>query len=73
MKRVRYFAARCLVCLLAVAILQAWSTSVQASGEALEILDMESPSNHCILENRSPVGQVLLDWLDEVFAWRVLP
>lgn len=33
----------------------------------------EGAANHCILENRSLVGQVLFDWLDEVFAWRVLP
>lgn len=28
----------------------------------------EGASNHCIMENRSIVGQVLFDWLDEVFA-----
>jgi pimeloyl-ACP methyl ester carboxylesterase len=28
----------------------------------------EGASNHCIMENRSLVGQVLFDWLDEVFA-----
>ncbi len=28
----------------------------------------EGASNHCIMENRSVVGQVLFDWLDEVFA-----
>ncbi|GAB7021994.1 alpha/beta hydrolase [Salidesulfovibrio brasiliensis] len=27
----------------------------------------EGASNHCIMENRSLVGQVLFDWLDEVF------
>ena len=28
----------------------------------------EGASNHCLMENRSIVGQVLFDWLDEVFA-----
>jgi len=28
----------------------------------------EGASNHCIMENRSIVGQVLFDWLDEVFT-----
>jgi len=28
----------------------------------------EGASNHCVMENRSIVGQVLFDWLDEVFA-----
>ncbi len=27
----------------------------------------EGATNHCIMENRSVVGQVLFDWLDEVF------
>jgi len=27
----------------------------------------EGASNHCIMENRSLVGQVLFDWLDDVF------
>jgi hypothetical protein len=27
----------------------------------------EGASNHCIMENRSIVGQVLFDWLDDVF------
>ena len=27
----------------------------------------EGATNHCIMENRSIVGQVLFDWLDEVF------
>jgi len=27
----------------------------------------EGAANHCIMENRSLVGQVLFDWLDEVF------
>lgn len=27
----------------------------------------EGASNHCIMENRSIVGQVLFDWLDEMF------
>ncbi len=27
----------------------------------------EGASNHCVMENRSLVGQVLFDWLDEVF------
>jgi dienelactone hydrolase len=28
----------------------------------------EGASNHCVMENRSLIGQVLFDWLDEVFA-----
>jgi hypothetical protein len=28
----------------------------------------EGASNHCVMENRSLVSQVLFDWLDEVFA-----
>ena len=27
----------------------------------------EGATNHCIMENRSLVGQVVFDWLDEVF------
>jgi len=27
----------------------------------------EGATNHCIMENRSVVGQVLFDWLDEIF------
>jgi hypothetical protein len=27
----------------------------------------EGASNHCIMENRSIVGQVVFDWLDEIF------
>jgi hypothetical protein len=27
----------------------------------------EGATNHCVMENRSLVGQVLFDWLDEVF------
>jgi hypothetical protein len=27
----------------------------------------EGASNHCIMENRSLVGQVVFDWLDDVF------
>jgi len=27
----------------------------------------EGASNHCVMENRSIIGQVLFDWLDEVF------
>jgi len=28
----------------------------------------EGATNHCVMENRALVGQVLFDWLDEVFA-----
>ena len=28
---------------------------------------VEGATNHCVMENRSLVGQVLFDWLDEVF------
>ena len=28
----------------------------------------EGATNHCIMENRALVGQVLFDWLDEIFA-----
>ncbi|MCJ8499741.1 alpha/beta hydrolase family protein [Desulfatitalea alkaliphila] len=28
----------------------------------------EGASNHCVMENSSLIGQVLFDWLDEVFA-----
>ena len=27
----------------------------------------EGATNHCVMENSSLVGQVLFDWLDEVF------
>ena len=27
----------------------------------------EGATNHCIMENRSIVGQVVFDWLDEIF------
>ena len=27
----------------------------------------EGATNHCVMENRSIVGQVLFDWLDDVF------
>ncbi|TVR02476.1 MAG: alpha/beta hydrolase [Desulfovibrionales bacterium] len=30
----------------------------------------EGASNHCVMENRSLIGQVLFDWLDEVFNQR---
>ncbi len=32
----------------------------------------EGAANHCILENRSLVGQVMFDWLDDIFARRGL-
>jgi hypothetical protein len=28
---------------------------------------VEGATNHCVMENRSLVGQVLFDWLDDVF------
>jgi hypothetical protein len=28
---------------------------------------LEGASNHCIMENRSLAGQVLFDWLDDIF------
>ena len=28
----------------------------------------EGATNHCVMENRSLVGQVLFDWLDEVLT-----
>ncbi len=27
----------------------------------------EGATNHCVMENRSLIGQVLFDWLDEIF------
>ncbi|NCC25958.1 MAG: alpha/beta hydrolase, partial [Deltaproteobacteria bacterium] len=30
----------------------------------------EGASNHCVMENRSLIGQVLFDWLDDVFDRR---
>ena len=33
----------------------------------------EGASNHCVMENRSLIGQVLFDWLDESFAPGELP
>jgi hypothetical protein len=29
--------------------------------------EIEGASNHCIMENRALVSQVLFDWLDEIF------
>ncbi len=32
----------------------------------------EGATNHCVMENRSLVSQVLFDWLDDVFKWTVI-
>jgi hypothetical protein len=33
----------------------------------------EGASNHCVMENRSLIGQVLFDWLDETLPPGVVP